>query len=74
MVTSDATGVTLMIVRNGLLVAATLVAARRLWRRTVTEPGRPEQPVPVRPVPYRGSAPAGDVSRDGTADTPASAP
>ncbi|MFF3058716.1 glycosyltransferase 87 family protein [Streptomyces sp. NPDC057909] len=73
-VTSDATGVTLMFVRNGLLVAATLVAARRLWQRTVTEPGRPEQPASVRPVPCHGSAPAGDVSRDGTADTPASAP
>ncbi|MFF1923483.1 glycosyltransferase 87 family protein [Streptomyces sp. NPDC058221] len=35
-VTSDATGVTLMFVRNGLLVAATLIAGGRLWRDTVT--------------------------------------
>ncbi|AXE77497.1 glycosyltransferase family 87 protein [Streptomyces atratus] len=38
-VTSDATGVTLMFLRNGLLVAATLIAGRRLWRQTV--PGGP---------------------------------
>ncbi|MFJ9107989.1 glycosyltransferase 87 family protein [Streptomyces sp. NPDC102283] len=38
-VASDAWGVTLLLVRNGLLVAASLVAARRLWRSTV--PGRP---------------------------------
>lgn len=37
-VASDAWGVTLLLVRNGLLVAASLVAARRLWRSTV--PGR----------------------------------
>ncbi|MFF4094159.1 glycosyltransferase 87 family protein [Streptomyces sp. NPDC001834] len=36
---SDARGVTLMFLRNGLLVAATLIACRRLWRRTV--PGAP---------------------------------
>ncbi|MCM2414592.1 glycosyltransferase family 87 protein [Streptomyces sp. RKAG290] len=35
-VTSDATGVTLMFLRNGLLVAATLIAGGRLWRDTVT--------------------------------------
>ncbi|MFD4860252.1 glycosyltransferase 87 family protein [Streptomyces atratus] len=44
-VTSDATGVTLMFLRNGLLVAATLIAGRRLWRQTVSggprEGGRP---------------------------------
>ncbi|MFJ8250630.1 glycosyltransferase 87 family protein [Streptomyces sp. NPDC094466] len=38
-VASDAWGVTLLLVRNGLLVAASLVAARRLWLSTV--PGRP---------------------------------
>ncbi|WP_097881135.1 glycosyltransferase 87 family protein [Streptomyces sp. st140] len=38
-VESDARGVTLLVVRNGLLVAASLVAARRLWRSTV--PGGP---------------------------------
>lgn len=37
-VTSDATGVLLMFVRNGLLVAATLIAGGRLWRDTVTRP------------------------------------
>lgn len=37
-VTSDATGVTLMFLRNGLLVAATLIAGGRLWRDTVTRP------------------------------------
>ncbi|MDX5573518.1 hypothetical protein PV779_26245, partial [Streptomyces sp. ID01-9D] len=38
-VASDAWGVTLLLVRNGLLVAASLIAARRLWRSTV--PGGP---------------------------------
>ncbi|MFD4237806.1 glycosyltransferase 87 family protein [Streptomyces sp. NPDC058542] len=38
-VAGDAWGVTLLLVRNGLLVAASLIAARRLWRSTV--PGRP---------------------------------
>ncbi|MFH9607797.1 glycosyltransferase 87 family protein [Streptomyces sp. NPDC017448] len=38
-VASDAWGVALLVVRNGLLVAASLVAGRRLWRSTV--PGRP---------------------------------
>ncbi|MFF2505322.1 glycosyltransferase 87 family protein [Streptomyces sp. NPDC058067] len=37
-VTSDALGLTLLLVRNGLLVAAALIAALRLWRQTVTEP------------------------------------
>ncbi|MFJ4703317.1 glycosyltransferase 87 family protein [Streptomyces anulatus] len=45
-VASDAWGVTLLLVRNGLLVAASLIAARRLWRSTV--PGA------------RGGAPAGE--------------
>ncbi|MFB7612396.1 glycosyltransferase 87 family protein [Streptomyces gardneri] len=34
-------GITVMVVRNGLLLAAALLAARRLWTSTVTEP--PEQ-------------------------------
>ncbi|MEV8453401.1 glycosyltransferase 87 family protein [Streptomyces sp. NPDC052095] len=38
-VSSDATGVTLMLLRNGLLVAATLTACHRLWRRTVPRSG-----------------------------------
>ncbi|QMV25257.1 DUF2029 domain-containing protein [Streptomyces sp. SCUT-3] len=40
-VASDATGITLMVVRNGLLVAASLAACRGLWRSTVTPAGRP---------------------------------
>ncbi|SDN84321.1 Protein of unknown function [Streptomyces sp. cf386] len=35
-VASDARGVTLLFLRNGLLVLATLLAARVLWRSTVT--------------------------------------
>ncbi|GAA3658667.1 glycosyltransferase 87 family protein [Streptomyces chitinivorans] len=37
-VASDALGVTLLVVRNGLLVAAAVLACARLWRTTVTEP------------------------------------
>ncbi|MDI3403069.1 glycosyltransferase family 87 protein [Streptomyces cavernicola] len=50
-VEGDALGVSLLLVRNGLLVAATVTACLALWRRTVTEvppagPHRvPEQPV-----------------------------
>ncbi|MFF3260833.1 glycosyltransferase 87 family protein [Streptomyces sp. NPDC002932] len=43
-VTSDATGVLLMFVRNGLLVAATLIAGGRLWRDTVTRPATEVSP------------------------------
>ncbi|UGY90921.1 glycosyltransferase 87 family protein [Streptomyces gobiensis] len=39
-VTSDALGITLMVVRNGLLVAASVLSALGLWHSTVTEPGR----------------------------------
>ncbi|MDG9700879.1 glycosyltransferase 87 family protein [Streptomyces sp. DH37] len=39
-VASDALGVTLLVVRNGLLVAAAVLACARLWRTTVTEPLR----------------------------------
>ncbi|MFD0020828.1 glycosyltransferase 87 family protein [Streptomyces sp. NPDC058382] len=51
-VTSDATGVTLMFLRNGLLVAATLIAGGRLWRETVpprdrAEPASAEEREPV---------------------------
>lgn len=35
-VAGDALGVALLIVRNGLLIAATLIAARELWRASVT--------------------------------------
>ncbi|MEU8685244.1 glycosyltransferase 87 family protein [Streptomyces sp. NPDC048611] len=41
-VASDPWGVTLLLVRNGLLVAASLLACRRLWRATRGDgPGRP---------------------------------
>ncbi|MEU2332381.1 glycosyltransferase family 87 protein [Streptomyces sp. NPDC006654] len=50
-VMSDWYGVTLLLLRNGLLVAATGTAARVLWRSTVT--AVPSPPVPVR----RGAAP-----------------
>ncbi|WP_369168752.1 glycosyltransferase 87 family protein [Streptomyces sp. R28] len=44
-VASDGLGVTLLFLRNGLLVLATLLAARELWRSTVTRPAR--LPVPA---------------------------
>ena len=37
-VASDPLGIALLFVRNGLLVAAALLACRNLWRRTVSEP------------------------------------
>ncbi|WP_078868928.1 glycosyltransferase 87 family protein [Streptomyces sp. NRRL B-1347] len=48
-VASDPLGVTLLVVRNGLLVAATFLACRTLWRRTVVEAAA------VSPVPAAGS-------------------
>ncbi|MGY1582549.1 glycosyltransferase 87 family protein [Streptomyces sp. MN13] len=42
-VASDGLGVTLLAVRNGLLVAATVVAARALWRATVPRTARRTQ-------------------------------
>ncbi|MDO0928077.1 glycosyltransferase 87 family protein [Streptomyces sp. TG1A-8] len=54
-VASDGYGVTLLLVRNGLLVAAALLAARALWRSTVPRPPAPFPPRPARtgrsPVP-----------------------
>ncbi|GHH16348.1 membrane protein [Streptomyces rubradiris] len=47
-VLSDGYGITLLVLRNGLLVAATLTAARRLWRATV--PPRPATPPPPHPT------------------------
>ncbi|MET8769025.1 glycosyltransferase family 87 protein [Streptomyces sp. NPDC004658] len=47
-VTSDWYGVTLLVVRNGLLVAATVTAARRLWRATV--PPAASAPLPPQPT------------------------
>ncbi|MFF8968115.1 glycosyltransferase 87 family protein [Streptomyces sp. NPDC014995] len=40
-VVSDPLGVALLFLRNGLLVAATVTAAVRLWRSTVPRPGSP---------------------------------
>ncbi|MGW4391426.1 glycosyltransferase 87 family protein [Streptomyces sp. NPDC004685] len=44
----DGLGLALILVRNGLLVAASLTAARRLWRQTVTEPRARGQALPPR--------------------------
>lgn len=44
-VASDALGITLLVIRNGLLVAATVLAAREVWRSTVVR-GRENSPVP----------------------------
>ncbi|WP_312866393.1 glycosyltransferase family 87 protein [Streptomyces boluensis] len=46
---SDPLGVSLLLLRNGLLVAATVTACRSLWRRTVTEPGSRELRLPGQP-------------------------
>ncbi|WP_369212086.1 glycosyltransferase 87 family protein [Streptomyces flavofungini] len=62
-VASDPLGVALLLVRNGLLVAAALLACRELWRRSAAEP-RGGAPGPVR----------GAVSAARSADTYASAP
>ncbi|MGC9496770.1 glycosyltransferase 87 family protein [Streptomyces sp. WG7] len=58
-VASDPLGVALLFVRNGLLVAAVLAAARALWRDT---------------VPHRARDRRGRLSRTPPADTPATAP
>ncbi|WP_308401121.1 glycosyltransferase family 87 protein [Streptomyces sp. AC512_CC834] len=64
-VASDPLGITLLFVRNGLLVAAALLAARALWRGTVSR-GASERPGQFgRPGRLRRTAPA---------DSPASAP
>ncbi|MEU4211415.1 glycosyltransferase 87 family protein [Streptomyces sp. NPDC026206] len=50
-VASDKLGVATLTLRNGLLVAATLVSCSRLWRETVSEPpaaGEPEPPTEPR--------------------------
>ncbi|WP_461030341.1 glycosyltransferase 87 family protein, partial [Streptomyces sparsus] len=45
-VASDAVGVTLLVVRNGLLVAASVLACTALWRSTVPRPGTREEAPP----------------------------
>ncbi|MFF5424305.1 MULTISPECIES: glycosyltransferase 87 family protein [unclassified Streptomyces] len=47
---SDLLGMTVLFLRNGLLVAATLHACRILWRHTVTEAGTVRIPVPAAPA------------------------
>ncbi|MFJ2243019.1 glycosyltransferase family 87 protein [Streptomyces sp. NPDC087862] len=68
-VTSDATGVTLMLLRNGVLVAATLIACRRLWRQTVLGAARGGDESADRSVPAGMEGP----NRAGSAATPARA-
>jgi hypothetical protein len=62
-VASDGLGLTLIASRDGLLVAASLLAALRLWRSTVSEPRRRALPAP------RAAGPV--VSPAAVADTPA---
>ncbi|MDT7846894.1 glycosyltransferase family 87 protein [Streptomyces justiciae] len=47
-VASDGLGVTLLFLRNGLLVAATVLAAVELWRATVSAPV--DEPAPAHPA------------------------
>ncbi|NUR64673.1 MAG: DUF2029 domain-containing protein [Streptomyces sp.] len=46
-VASDGLGVTLLLLRNGLLVIATVLAAVKLWRATVTAPAEEAEPAQV---------------------------
>ncbi|MFE1862412.1 glycosyltransferase 87 family protein [Streptomyces anandii] len=59
-VMSDSLGITLLVLRNGLLLAACVTAAHGLWRATV--------PRPAAPTPAPRSAPDG-LSPAGHADT-----
>ncbi|MEU1279073.1 glycosyltransferase 87 family protein [Streptomyces sp. NPDC005805] len=61
-VASDPLGITLLVVRNGLLAAAALLACRALWRATVPAPASSSGDA---------SAPVGGVSPDARADSPA---
>ncbi|MCF6522976.1 glycosyltransferase family 87 protein [Streptomyces sp. JJ36] len=72
-VTSDMLGIALLVVRNGLLVAACVLACRRLWRDTVTEPrvtDRAEAAVPAAAPPCRAGT---GVSRARSGDSRATA-
>ncbi|GAA2491557.1 glycosyltransferase family 87 protein [Streptomyces gobitricini] len=67
---SDLWGIVLLTVRNGLLVAATLIACRELWRQTVTEP-RLREPATV---PVQAAGPRRqDVTPAAPADNAATA-
>ncbi|MEU9334636.1 glycosyltransferase family 87 protein [Streptomyces sp. NPDC048290] len=54
-VTSTPLGVTLLVVRNGLLVAAALIAARLLWRDTVPPRSARAPLSPAEPTPRDGA-------------------
>jgi hypothetical protein len=54
-VASDTLGLTLMFLRNGLLVAAAVCAARVLWRQTVPRPA--PAPLPERPPAHADGTP-----------------
>ncbi|MFF7314782.1 glycosyltransferase 87 family protein [Streptomyces sp. NPDC008137] len=54
-VASDGLGLTLLFLRNGLLVAATLLAARALWKATV--PRTVPAPLPAQPAARAGETP-----------------
>ncbi|MGM0364433.1 hypothetical protein ACNFRX_31080, partial [Streptomyces griseoaurantiacus] len=75
-VASDGLGVTLLVVRNGLLVCATVGAARRLWRDTVPADERVLPPAPRFPaLPSRDSTDSRGAtesrdSRDSVASSP----
>lgn len=57
-VTSTPLGVSLLVVRNGLLLAAALTAAVRLWRSTVPGRAPDADPVPDRAARTSETAPA----------------
>ncbi|MFJ4845887.1 MULTISPECIES: glycosyltransferase 87 family protein [unclassified Streptomyces] len=59
-VTSTPLGITLLVVRNGLLVAACVVACRRLWTSTARDPG----PFPTAPVSSPKAEPEPDEGRE----------
>ncbi|MCA1220856.1 glycosyltransferase 87 family protein [Streptomyces sp. 8L] len=67
---SDTQGITLIVLRNGLLVAATLTGGRLLWKSTVSAP-----PPHTAGASAGGDAPAGEgsVSPDAASDTSATA-
>lgn len=65
-VASDGLGITLLVLRNGLLVAASVLSCVLLWRTTVTEPRRAGVVPAARTLPAEGSLAAGT-----SADTPA---
>lgn len=64
-VASDLYGTALLFLRNGLLVAAALLAARRLWTSTVTSPvpGDPDRGEPVHHPAHRPPEQLGQPSQ-----------